>query len=637
MNPRILIHSVTLRGIGADEVVRYPFAAGVTVVVGATGTGKTSLLRGIRWNLGGSANWSSAVRGAVQSSDLDLELNGHRFQITRYADRAEIDVLDHSTGALVVRARAAGTRGGADTSMSDFLLDRVGIPKVIVPRARSRARREQTPVSIWDVLDYTFVSQSRMDNSIVYHNNPVRDPKRKATFELLYGLLDEDVAALERRAGELKSELLEARKAVKGIRAFLDGGETPSETALRLEAERLEAVIATATAEAREMRSAARTETPESAGLRVRVLEQEALVSGLLQRQRDASVEVARYEALVAQLDLDLDRLERGEVAEAVLAPFEFTSCPRCSQRVSRSAPEGACMLCLQPEPQAQADGSVQAEHDRLEAQLAETVTLLRDAEAMREQAVDALTAAMLALSELHAELDAHVEGFVSRQYSAIEAAASTLAAATARRSAVEDLIALHDRYRRQSGAVPDLEADLKKVQSDLDAARSEVEAARAKVGRLSEMFDEILRDFRYPWYPADGASIDGHTYLPVVGLDTFAEASSGMQTLLNVAYHLAGLRLGLQDDDTLLPLLLVLDSPRKNIGAISDKSIGQRIYHRFRHLQDSYPDKFQLIAAENDPPPYISEFATINLSYERPLIPWLKHPGEGRVKPIEQ
>ncbi len=636
MNPRLAIHSLTLRGATPEQVVRYGFTAGVNVVVGSTGTGKTSLLRCIRWGLGATATFSSAIRHSVASSDLDVELNGRRLQITRYADRSDLEVLDHSSGELVARARPAGARSGAETLMSDFLLAQLGIPKVVVPRARSRARREQTPVSFWDVLDYLFVRQSRMDNSIVYHNNPVRDPKRKATFELLYGLLDEDVAALERTSGELKSDLLDARKTVKGIRAFLDGSGTPSESELRLEADRLEVATAVATARISAMRTGARSENPEAIEVRRSVLEQEVLVASLQHVQQAAALEVARYESLVAQLELDLDRLERGEVANEVLAPFEFSTCPRCSQKLSRVAPDGHCLLCLQPDPPPNED-AVPAEYARLEAQLAETVTLLQTAEEAREKAFAEATAAESDLQELHKALDAQLEEFVSRQYSAIEEAAGALAAASAQQKSVATLIALHDRYRRQSQGLPKLEGQLKAVEAELSEARARLETAREKIGRLSAMFDEILRDFRYPWYPAQGASIDGRSYLPVVGSDTFAESSSGMQTLLNVAYHLAGLRLGLQEGDTLLPLFLVLDSPRKNIGTINDQSIGERIYRWFRILQDSYPGGFQMIVAENDPPPFMSDFASLGLSYERPLIPWLQHPGEGHVTPVER
>jgi hypothetical protein len=370
--------------------------------------------------------------------------------------------------------------------------------------------------------------------------------------------------------------------------------------------------------------------------LRQQVLEQEATVSGLRLKERDAATEVGRYEALVAQLELDLDRLERGDVAAQILTPFEFVICPRCGQHLSRVVADGDCLLCLQSEPGFRNEAAMVAEHARITAQLAETVALLQDAESARARAADEVAVALSRLNDLHHELDAQLEGFVSREYAEIEDATRSLAELTARQGAVSSLIAMHDRYHRESEAIPRLEAELVRVAGEVAESRAALGAARQKIQRLSEMFDELLRAFRYPWYPPDGAWIDPDAYLPVVGPDTFAETSSGMQTLLNVAYHLAALRFGLQEDDSLVPLFLVLDSPRKNIGTINDHGIGQQIYGRFRVLQDSYPDRFQMIVADNDPPPFAPDFASVTLTYERPFIPWVEHPGEGRVEPIE-
>ncbi len=57
--------------------------------------------------------------------------------------------------------------------MSDFLLTQLGIPQLVLPRARGRSTRQQTSISFWDVLDYMYVTQTRMDSSIVYHTDPI--------------------------------------------------------------------------------------------------------------------------------------------------------------------------------------------------------------------------------------------------------------------------------------------------------------------------------------------------------------------------------------------------------------------------------------------------------------------------------
>lgn len=52
-------------------------------------------------------------------------------------------------------------------------------------------------------------------------------------------------------------------------------------------------------------------------------------------------------------------------------------------------------------------------------------------------------------------------------------------------------------------------------------------------------------------------------------------------------------------------------------------------MYRRVAALADAYPGAFQLVLADNDPPPIaLPDSSTIELDYEHPLIPDLAHPG---------
>ncbi len=636
MNPRFVVRSLTIED--GEHSTTYPFTTGVNVLIGATGTGKTSLLQTIKWALGGSAVRSAAVRDGVSSAAVRVDLNGHPFVFRRNRTDRLIEIIDGQTAALVARAATAGVTLREQASASDLLLERLGIPKIELPRARARSTRATTTISFWDVFDYMYVRQTEMDTSIVHHNDSVRNPKRRATFELLYGLIDEEVARLERQRGDLRSGIAEARHTTNAITAFLADSDEPPELALVLRAERLETDLRLAEERLESIRSGGRDGTPQADEQRAQLRDREQALADARAAQSANVAEIAKFDSVLSQLEVELDRLERSGVAVNLLSPFEFRDCPRCLQSIiDREVADGSCALCGQIEPTRDNRELIAAEHSRLEAQLAETVALRESAEQSLAAADDVVLELERTVSSLHDRLDAETAGFVSRSFSDIEEATRAVAELTAQREWIRRSLRLHARLREQAATSTRLSAELRECETSLGRARAALEEARARVQELSRLFDDLLRQFNYPWYDATtGAWIDPETYLPVTGSETFDEASSGMKTLLNVAYHVAGLRYGLQQEDSLLPLMLILDSPRKNLGLLEDREIGERVYRRLRALHEASGAAFQMIVAENDPPPLVDAFTTTRFTYDSPFVPWVRHPGPDEVQPIE-
>src|SRR3954469_18083134 len=121
------IHSVRLTNFRQHADTAIEFETGLTGIVGANGTGKSTILEAIAWALYGS----SAARGARESIrslrappkaqvrvELDFELGGHRYRVIRgltnaelYLDRASAPIANSTTGVTdVLRRRLGMTR-----------------------------------------------------------------------------------------------------------------------------------------------------------------------------------------------------------------------------------------------------------------------------------------------------------------------------------------------------------------------------------------------------------------------------------------------------------------------------------------------------------------------------------------------
>lgn len=634
MAARFLIHELRLDA--ATDSATYLFQPGVNLVLGGVGTGKTSLLQVIKYTLGGSAILSRAVRDVVVATSLDLEIGGQRLLIHRGIDEQSVDVTEYSGGTKAYSTTARRL----EKPISDLYLELTGIPKIRLPRARSRPTKEVTTISFWDVFEYLYLRQTDMDNSIVHHSDRVMDARRRATFELLYGLTNEELAQLEVEKGSLRVDIaLEVRR-TNSIAEFLIASKVPAENELRLAIEGVVAACLAAKRTVEQLRMVGRQETPVADDDRHELLVRQEEFAAIQTRRSSATRDLESLDSVAAQLDLEVDRLERTAVASQILAPIEYKQCPQCLQPLSnRPHLPGHCPVCLQADRPAVSLEEIQNEAERVQSQLRETQELQAAARAGIDQMDTTLTDLAQTIESLQSRIDDQSTQYVSRNFEAIERASRELAELEARGRWLDQMLSYRVQLRAGLAEVKAKQARLREVEAAFAHASAKVAAARGKIVELSAMFDELIKGFDYPWLKGEETShIDPRTFLPLVAGGTFEQASGGEKTLINVAYHLAALRYALQEQASLLPLFSIIDSPRKNIGSQnpSDRAMGEKIYRRLLAMNGAQGDQFQMIVADNDPPPLPQAFNTIAFTYEKPFVPWVQHPGPDAVKPIE-
>ena len=221
MSIRMRVDEITLTTTAGDY--HYSFTSPCTVLCGPVGTGKSSLLELIKFALGGSAVLTPVVRSEVQSVQAQVKLAGTALTLRRRLGRdgTTVRVIDPRDEAEV---RQLSVRPRPDQpSLSDALLETLGIPRVKIPRARTRATGASVPLTFNDLYSYLYVEQQDIDRSVVHHTEVFREPKRRAVFELLFGLADADQLAAETELDESAMPF-----------GPLANGQLPSSTSSRL-------------------------------------------------------------------------------------------------------------------------------------------------------------------------------------------------------------------------------------------------------------------------------------------------------------------------------------------------------------------------------------------------------------------
>ena len=598
---RLRIDDIDLVG-GSRSV---PFKPGFNIVVGDITTGKTTLVRLIRGLLGTfpsslppEVQYVSAIRGEVALGEETWRV--YRPRTT--TSSAIVEVSEQYPAShrepLSLRLPATASRG----SYSHFLLDRLAIPDVSVPQARSDPGGTLTPVSMTDWLGYCIVTGDELDTQVFGHQHTWRDAKRRWVFELAYGFYDPELAILnsQLRSVVLQINNLEHDSAVR--EKFLADTPFADQDILERQITAAEAELARVREQRRTLARDARS-IPGVGKVRESLLaarEQRAVLEeGMFRLQG----QVKDLKDLERQLRTQSSRLTRAIVADEWLVDFDFVVCPRCGSTVDagRSDPH-LCYLCLQPPAPATSTDQLLGEQDRISSQIQETSEVI----ALRTAALRAAEADAALLDErirlISAELSRQTEAFVSDRAARIEYLASQETQFLGEIQHLSVYRELLTRHRQQALGREALEEKRAEITSQIQSREFGKSDAEANVAALEERMLRYLRELHIPEIGSDlSVRINRRTYMPEVSGRSFDELSSqGLKTLVNVAHSLAHHTVAI-DRNLPIPGLLILDGLSSNAGHEGyDRDRVRDVYFLLRDVALEYAEALQVIAVDN-------------------------------------
>lgn len=596
------LHRVRLAHENTDQ--NWNFEHGVTVFVGPVGVGKTSLFELIKYGLGGAGVLSSAVQQVGTRVVLDIEVQSGRFELARSLGRSgrEVELTAQSEAR-----RKLPVRGRADRqTISDWLLDNAGIPRVRLPSGsrRSTSARRYARIGFPDIYRYMYLDQAEIDRSTARHLDRILDGPRKRAFEVLYGLTGPEIAELEVEIDRLKASADDYRSQIRAIVEFFhatDPGGSLEKS--RAEQQVLEGRLAAAGQQLTTRRENAREASHAISGLRDELERLQHRISETRAARAERIAQLDRLRLARAGAVSNHQRAQLAGDAHDVFAALEYTQCPRCLQALRASNDQSHCVVCGQPEPEPVTREALHAEKARLEDQVLETDDLIHHAAQTVDRAEREIHELEDAASRLRARIDEQARTAVAPFVEDIAELSAEVARLEERRIAFADRIGRYARLQALRDDTSKLDARQEEKVRELAEVRAAREQARERVQDFSANFSETLERFEPPWYRR--SHIDLNTYLPMVNGAGFEGQSAGVKTMINDAYYLANLMTALQQPQQIhLPGFLIIDSPRKNFGAgIADRAAGDRIYSMIDTLRAVYGQDVQILVADNDLP----------------------------------
>ncbi|QDY10187.1 hypothetical protein FJK98_26065 [Micromonospora sp. HM134] len=633
-------------GIGlvtAGGEVAYDFRGPLTILDGPVATGKSTMVELIKHGLGGSARFSPVVKDHVTSVRVRLSAGRERFELSRstFGGAGVVYVRDlrsrEDLGAFPVEP----TRGQGDETQTvgKLLLTALGLPTDVRASAlSSKATSKPSVVTFNDIWSSLYVEQPEIDRSIAHHSDTYREPKRRTVFELFFGITDKDLLALKSSLQDAEQVVLSAESEEATILEFLKSvGAEPRDASLA-EQEKVRVQLGRYRARLQSLASEADPADPQTDVLRDLLLTTQDRADDL--KRELSSLEKVHEErlGLAAGIRQDLARLKRAQDAGARLADIEFVICPRCTQSLEhRSIPDGHCRLCLQADTDYRVNASDEPyEVIQMRVQQAETEELIAASSGRIEQLRHSLSETEEHAKKLALLVDERSRELVSPRLQEYADVSEAIGMAEERIKALDERLRYWDRAGDISRVVQRARDERNSLKDEVVRRESSVELAKKEVlSALTEEYARTLSNFGVPG--VNSVRIDDRTYLPYVNGDRFDKISTGgLRTALVVAYWVTLISVALRDSASNMPACLVLDSPRKSIGA--GEALAANLYSQLDILAESYKGRVQIIVADNGvPAEYAKRWQRLSFSYQEPVIRSVKHPGPAEVVTLDR
>jgi RNA polymerase-binding transcription factor DksA len=221
----------------------------------------------------------------------------------------------------------------SDLTYRDWLLHKLDLPEVRVPRTASRSESELSPVTVNDYLMYCYLQQEEIDKSVFGHNEYFKNIKRMAVFDIVYGRYDAELAGLREQLREVSSELRRLQNWFQTIDEFIEGTLIENRTVIECRVRETEAELESFEDRLIHLADEAIEETG-STELRDELRQAKEAFARVRTMAESEATGVEQKDRLIAQLRTQSARLTKAIVADEYLLDFDFVMCPRCGSEV---------------------------------------------------------------------------------------------------------------------------------------------------------------------------------------------------------------------------------------------------------------------------------------------------------------
>ncbi|WP_036651174.1 AAA family ATPase [Paenibacillus pini] len=607
----MFINRLTLIGLKKNYSVT--FKRGLNYISGPTSTGKSTIAELINYALGSEKHKDYIeVRQSCTDVELEIEIGSKIYKIIRplfdfdrpvklFHYKEDEQQFSKDFDLLPVESPAN------ESSLSRFLLNELGFFDIKVVN--------QT-FSFRDIYKFCYLKQTEIDSEdLMKEKNWGPSIKRKPTFEILFNIFDSLLSELKAKIKEQTELIADLEKRKQGVSEFLKNLKLLDLDNYLEKKKEFENRISEKKTALYKLKSDAKQND---------VLPGGELEDSIFERRSDIekySKEISEHTQYVEKLFLlrnqyqsELGKIEFLLEGSVSLNRYDFEICPSCLNELYPH--ETGCELCGNNlRSLSEVEQKVyKSESTRLKLRFKKLSTFIDEQNEQIRKLQQKRNEAEIKLHDDEDTLNHLRMEYISPYLEEIEKLNLELGES---RNQLKDL----DRTLK---VIQEFNAMLAKLDTEnsllekLKKRAKEIEANDIDkdtiVDRVSEVYEGVLKEFDFP--KLSNAYIGIKDYLPYVRGRKYDNIGSlGSVTMLTMAYYLSVLIVGIEDQNN-HPGLLIIDTPRKNLGAdpnqdeeqFKDEIIYNSIIRYFIQLDLDKGDQMQLIIINNGYPEFLSE-----------------------------
>lgn len=604
------IRLIELALIGYRKNYVVEFQKGFNYISGNTSTGKTSIFEMIDYALGAKKHKSYIEIGnSCTHVSLILYIGDELFKIKRplFDFKAQIIVEnwnEDSKKFLFYNNYEIDTPKNKH-SFAAFLIEKIGLADVTIKGQMLSSR---------DVLKYCYLKQTTIDDENILNEKQWElNFKRKAVFEIMFNIFNEGYEDTRKTIEERQNELKELETKLKGIQEFVSGLKIKNISECYEYAKQLQSEIQSAQSKINELKKGKYKETDESINLQIEIDKLKDSIQNLFDVKLEQKQFINKLTMLMNQYSSEINKKQLAIQGYLAFNEYEFAFCPNCLKPLNQAADISSCCLCgSEKTDNASEIVILKKEIKALNRRKNELIKHLSSEKIRLQTIEDQLHEKENLLAEKEFLLNHLTANYVNSNLEMIETLNYEIGSKYYLIQKAEESLKMFDEIDRQKKIIKDKNESILALKNNLKAYKDSMTEENDLFRDLSNIFSQILKDFKYP--KLSTAYIDENDYLPYVRGRKYDDiGSSGGVTLITMAYYLSLMLLGVEKP-FFHPGFLMIDSPRKNLGAdnkddeveFKDEEIFNSIIRTMYSIAESNKDKLQLIVINNGYPDFV-------------------------------
>jgi len=478
---------------------------------------------------------------------------------------------------------------------------------------------------------FCFLQNERLDNKyLLFENEFMKNLKLQQVFDVIFEVHVNKLAILSNQIRELERRIAQWDSEIKTLYAFLQERNISDESVLIDERQKLNDSLDEYKNKLLNISQTLRGETDISNTLNNR---RETLTRSLQRIKtnlRDRETLLSRLLPLRGQYAEEIRKLNFLKESKRIFDPLGIVRCPVCFAQLSKNNEDNndLCFLCntkLEKEDKLNID--ITLEIKTYDNKLKELNTFILDIENEISQINHDKLNIGEQLKKAKQDIDDSLKNYISPYIYERDIIVGEIKRMEQEVSDIEVVLNLYNGIQQKENKKIEAQTALEKKNREIEKEREKANDRELVVKNLSEVFQDVLKLFRFP--KLSDAYIQSDLLPFVRGLLYKKIGSSGALTLISLAWYISMFKMANQRDSK-HPGFLMVDSPQKNIGVKakdSEKDFGDirivdGIYQEMLDICSQY-DNTQIIVVDNEPPEYLNNYVTIRFTGRKGNYPY--------------